>query len=121
MRILKWFPALFLMLLIFSFSAQPSLNLPNFGWVDTIAKKSGHVIGYALLAWSYWYAFEFYKDKRWLVWLFVLLYAMTDEFHQLFVAGRHPSIWDVVIFDNVGALISLWFISYIKQKQPDKA
>jgi len=116
MRISKWLPAFVVMLAIFLFSAQPSVNLPNFGWADAIFKKSGHVIGYALLAWSYWNAFGFDEEKRWLSWLFVILYALTDEFHQSFVIGRHPSIWDVVIFDNLGALISLWVIRYIRQK-----
>jgi VanZ family protein len=48
-----------------------------------------------------------------------LLYAVTDEIHQSFVPGRHPSIWDVVIFDNLGALIGLWLMhSYRKEKRP---
>jgi VanZ family protein len=68
----------------------------------------------------YWRALEFGQDKRWVAWLLVLLYAMTDEFHQSFVSGRHPTIWDVILFDNLGALISLWFIDrYRKQKRPD--
>ena len=110
MKIPKWLPALSMMLVIFWFSAHPASSLPDFDWADKLVKKGGHVIGYALLAWSYWYAFGFHKDKRWLAWLFVILYAMTDEFHQSFVAGRHPSVWDVIIFNNFGALISLWII-----------
>jgi len=118
MRILKWLPALFMMIVIFWFSAHPASGLPNFDWADAIVKKSGHVIGYALLAGSYGYALGFRKDKRWLVWLFSILYAMTDEFHQSFSTGRHPSIWDVLIFDNLGTLISLWMADRLtKQKR----
>mgnify|MGYP000214777858 CR=1 FL=1 len=36
------------------------------------------------------------KNKRWLVWVLVILFALSDEFHQSFVAGRHSSIWDVI-------------------------
>jgi VanZ family protein len=117
---LRWLPALFMMLLIFFISAQPSSQLPNFDWADKFIKKGGHVIGYAILALLYWRACNFMRNKRWAAWLLVLLYAATDEFHQSFVPGRHSTIWDVVIFDNFGALISLWLVSrYRKQKRPD--
>lgn len=79
------------------------------------------MLGYALLALSYWWAFDLEKNRRWFAWLFAVLYAMTDEFHQSFTAGRHPSVWDVLIFDNLGALISLWLANlYIKRKQPNR-
>jgi VanZ family protein len=109
-----------MMSVLFLFSAQSASHLPDFGGSDPFIKKSGHVIGYAILAFLYWRALEFGQDKRWVAWLLVLLYAMTDEFHQSFVSGRHPTIWDVILFDNLGALISLWFIDrYRKQKRPD--
>ena len=119
-KISKWLPALFMMLLIFLISAQPSSQLPNFDWADRLVKKGGHAIGYAILALLYWRAFDFKDGKHWVAWLLALLYAITDEFHQSFVPGRHPTIWDVMIFDNFGALISLWFFNrYRKQKRPD--
>jgi VanZ family protein len=118
----KWLPALALMLVIFWFSAQPSADLPNFNWADQIIKKGGHMIGYGLLAFLYWHAFDFQPGKRWLAWLLALLYAATDEFHQAFVPGRHPSVFDILVFDNSGALISLWFASLNeKRKRPDSA
>ncbi len=116
----KWIPALLMMGVIFWFSAHASADLPNFDWVDAIVKKSGHVIGYALLAFSYWYALGMDKNKRWLAWLLAILYALTDEYHQSYISGRHPSIWDVMIFDDLGALLSLWLATrYIKRKRPD--
>ena len=107
-RFFKWLPALLTMAVIFWFSSQPSSELPNFGLVDRMIKKSGHVFEYAVLSIWVLYALDFRKDRRWLAWLISLLYAATDEFHQSFVPGRFPSVWDVVIFDNAGALISLW-------------
>ena len=116
----KWIPALVTMAVIFWFSAQPADKLPVFSWADTLVKKSGHVLGYAILAFWYWYALGMDKNKRWLAWLLAILYAVTDEYHQAFVLGRHPSIWDILIFDNFGALISLWLANkYVKQKRPD--
>jgi VanZ family protein len=119
-RLSKWLPALLVMLIIFWFSSQPNYSLPNFHWADAIVKKGGHVTVYAFLALAYWYALDFKKDNRWIAWLLAILYAATDEFHQSFTVGRHPSAWDVLIFDNLGALISLWLATlYIKRKQPD--
>src|ERR1043165_6879517 len=105
--LLRWLPALIMMIVIFLFSAQPAARLPNFDWADTLVKKGGHMIGYGVLALLYWRALDFERNKRWLAWLLVLLYAITDEFHQSFVSGRHPTIRDVMIFDSLGALISL--------------
>ena len=65
------------------------------------------MLGYAMLAWSYWYGLDFKSNKRWLVWLFGILYAVTDEYHQSFVTGRFPSAWDILAFDNLGILIAL--------------
>jgi len=121
MQIWNWIPALLTMAAIFWFSSQPADELPVFSWADMIIKKSGHIIGYALLAFWYWYGLGMDQNKRWLAWLLAIVYALTDEFHQTFVSGRNASLWDVVILDNLGALISLWLAGkWIKQKRPDR-
>ena len=108
------------MLLIFLVSAQSSSHLPNFDWADALVKKGGHAIGYAILAFLYWRGFELKENKGWVAWLLAVSYAITDEFHQSFVPGRHSAIWDLLIFDNAGALISVWLTArYRKQKRPD--
>ena len=115
----NWIPALLIMSVIFWFSSQPSSDLPNFDWADTAIKKGGHILGYALLAWSYWYALHLQPNKRKLAWLLAILYAVTDEYHQSFVTGRYPSVWDVLVFDNLGALLALSITNLsIKQKRP---
>lgn len=113
----KWLPALLMMLVIFWFSAQPASEMPTFDWAESVVKKGGHMIGYGLLAMSYWRAFDFRAEKRWLAWLLAVLYAATDEFHQSFVPGRNPWIWDIVVFDNLGALIALWLMTYFRRKK----
>jgi VanZ family protein len=119
--VLRWLPALLVMLTIFYFSAQPSTELPRFDWADRIVKKGGHMFGYALLAGSYWRAFHFRPARQWLAWCLAVLYAITDEFHQSVVPGRFPSAWDVLIFDNLGALISLWLLGLYKRGRSDLA
>jgi VanZ family protein len=116
----KWLPALLMMLVIFWFSAQPASEIPTFDWAEGIIKKGGHMVGYGLLAVSYWRAFDFKEEKRWLAWLLAVLYALTDEFHQSFVPGRNPWIWYFVVFYNIGAWIALWLKThYRREKRPD--
>ena len=105
----RWVPALILMIVIFLFSSRTSNELPNFGGLDYFVKKSAHGIGYGLLALSYLRALPNRNYK--LAWLLAVLYSATDEFHQSFVPGRHPAATDVLIFDNLGAMIAL-FIHY---------
>jgi VanZ family protein len=116
----RWLPALAFMAIIFAFSSNPSKNLPNFVNWDYVIKKSGHVIGYGLLALSYLHGMEWKKERRWLAWLLAVLYAASDEFHQSFVSGRHPSIFDVMIFDNFGALAALFFYSHYRSMKDSK-
>jgi len=104
------------MVVTFFVSAQPATELPNFNWADKLVKKSGHMIGYALLASSYWHGLGKPKDRLWLAWLLAILYAATDEYHQTFTPGRHPSIWDVLIFDNLGSVIGLWVFSHFRKQ-----
>lgn len=99
-----------MMVVIFWFSSQPITQLPDFSWADTLIKKSGHMIGYGLLATAYWRGLDRKRDQWWLAWVLAIVYALTDEYHQRFVFGRHSTIWDVLIFDNLGALIGLWLM-----------
>lgn len=116
--VLRVLPALLMMLAIFVFSATPSRNFQS-DWLRYIFNKSGHVIGYTLLTLAYWRAFGFSKKSSWLAWPLALLYAATDEYHQSFVPGRHPAAFDVLVFDQAGALIAVLLAQYLlKQKQP---
>lgn len=113
----RWLPALLIMAVIFAFSSQPSDNLPNFrGW-DYFVKKSGHAIGYGLLALSYFHFLKYNSKQYWLAWLLTVAYAMTDEFHQVFSAGRHASFIDVFIFDGFGAFLALLLYFLFSRKQ----
>lgn len=102
----RWLPALILMIAIFAFSSRTSSELPSFGGWDYFVKKSAHGIGYGLLALSYLRALP-NRNYR-LAWLLAVLYSATDEFHQSFVPGRHAAITDVLVFDNLGAFITLF-------------
>ena len=90
---------------------------------DYVIKKTGHMIGYGMLALSYFYFLNYDKKKYWLAWLMALAFSATDEFHQSFVPFRRGSVYDVLIFDNLGALLALWihFVYWRKhEKEIDK-
>ncbi len=103
----RWGPAGLAMVTIFLFSARPSTELPDLGHWDYFVKKGGHLLGYALLALAYWRGLNLEPGKRWFAWGLAICYAITDELHQGFVPGRHPSLFDILFFDNLGAVLGL--------------
>jgi VanZ family protein len=116
--IFRWLPASLMMLAIFLYSAGQALDMPQ-SVLRLLVNKTGHVIGYAMLALSYWRAFNFNANRRWAAWLLAVLYAITDEYHQSFVPGRHSSLFDVLVYDNLGACLALLLAGlFLKQKQP---
>lgn len=86
--------------------------------LTVLVRKSAHATEYALLAVSILYALrcnDVQSDKaNWLAWFMTVLYACTDEFHQLFVPGRAGLLTDVMI-DAAGAAAGLMVI-YLLQK-----
>ena len=100
-----------MMLVIFAFSATPGKDLPNFEWADVLVKKGGHMLGYGLLALFFLRGLHGKSDKDRrapiMAWGLAVLYAITDEFHQSFVPGRHASPMDVLI-DGIGAAVLLF-------------
>jgi VanZ family protein len=121
--LLRWFPAFALMTIIFLFSNTPESNLPNFGLFDVIVKKGSHIVVYGLLAVAYWFGLQFDRRRWWIALLYVILYAMTDEFHQSFIPGRHPSWVDVLAFDGGGATLGVILASrmWVKRKLKTKS
>jgi len=96
-------PPLLLMGLIFFLSAQPDLN-SGFGVWDTIGRKILHAATYGTLFLLWWRALGWRENPLPAV-AITLLYAVSDEFHQTFVEGRHGSPLDVAI-DAAGVMIA---------------
>jgi VanZ family protein len=106
----QWGPAILVMTVIYAASSTPHSGLPDLGTWDFFAKKAGHMFGYALLACSYYHALTrggiFSRGRLALALCLAFLYAITDEFHQRFIPGRSPSVYDVLV-DTVGASLGL--------------
>jgi len=105
--LLRVLAPLALMAVIFYFSAQSSAA--HYSWWEVVARKLGHVTGYALLTalWAWALGGVVRRPLLWAVAL-ALAYACTDEFHQTFVHGREGTPRDVAI-DAIGiAIVALW-------------
>jgi VanZ family protein len=110
-RLDPWAPPIALMGVIFVLSAQPDLSTGLGAW-DLIGRKIVHVSEYALLCVLWWRAFREVSVARTAVALAFcvsLAYAMTDEFHQTFVHGRHGTPLDVGI-DALGMAVAAGLI-----------
>lgn len=87
--------------------------------VGLIIRKLAHFSEYALLGFSLLLHIHQIEKKTlvrlpWLwAWGIGTLYAASDEFHQGFVAGRGPSVVDVMIDSAgviAGVLVMLWIL-----------
>ena len=114
-----WLPPLAWMGVIFFLSAQPDLpGLPG-SLLDTLLKKSGHFVVYAVLAFLWYRALSRggMADRAvlGLVFAIAVIYGMSDEFHQSFIPGRHPGLSDVLI-DAMGAATAIGVIGWRNTK-----
>lgn len=120
------------MAVIFTFSNQANSNAATeeyFGSLNYIVRKTAHVLEYTILCglayWSYRKvqtlrsaASEALSQKQKAPvafacllppFLFTVLYAISDEWHQSFVPGRSAEVSDVLI-DSSGALLFCVFL-----------
>lgn len=107
--LLRWLPAVVMMVIIYLFSSTPAHALPFFGPLDLVVKKGGHALGYGLLGLAYYYALppRLHTGYRWiLALLMAVVFSLSDEYHQSFIEGRNPSLVDVLI-DTGGAALAL--------------
>jgi len=108
--ICRWGPAVLVMGLIFAASSTSGSEIPDFGYLDYVAKKGGHLIGYALLGAAFIYALNHdgssSRIRFFTAGILAFLYAVTDEWHQSFVPGRNPDARDICI-DMLGAILGI--------------
>ena len=105
-----WGPPLALMALIFAFSAMPSDTEEHAWWVFLL-RKVAHFTEYALLCGLLIRAL---RGRLLAAWTLTVLYAATDEFHQMFVDGR-VGTWHDVVIDAAGALVAVALVRRYSQ------
>ena len=96
----------------------PSLAPETVHTAVVLVRKAAHVSEYAVLTVLVWRLVTEYRPATggtyvwpniWLTLIVVVLYAASDEFHQLFVRSREASVRDVLI-DSSGAILALILI-----------
>ena len=111
----QWYrvvPMLAVMGTIFFLSHQPgdTIVLPDVPDIDKLL----HSLVYGILAATTLYALPENRSGTYpvrtgiVVILFCLAYGISDEFHQSFIPGRCPSIWDIGA-DLLGAVVVVFF------------
>jgi VanZ family protein len=104
-----WLPAIAIAAIIFALSARPNLRVTE-GDLDLVLRKLAHMVVFGLLAAGCLRGLTFHgvRGRAALVGAASLAtaYAISDEFHQTFVAGRSGAPLDVAI-DLVGILVAL--------------
>ena len=93
-----------------------NLNIDNqnqiLGDISFYVSKSAHYLEYGMLALLLSMAFILVKKRRYrylFIMLVVILYAISDEIHQMFSDGRTPRVLDVMI-DSLGGLTMVLLI-----------
>jgi VanZ family protein len=113
-RLWRWLPVVIWAAVIFLLSSRPGSDFPSLGFA---VQKGFHVAEYALLAVL---LFRALSGEGWsagkaslVAWLLTVLYAGSDELHQLFVNTRNGSIVDVGI-DAIGAILGITFARLVQ-------
>ena len=137
-KIIRWLPVLLWMGIIFYLSAQPAkesseLSSVVMNWLlglaenwiavdesffHLVVRKGAHLSAYFILAVLTMFATETAFSRKLfqtgLVFAICVLYAMSDELHQLFVPGRSGQMSDVGI-DAVGAILGIGFYIIVQK------
>lgn len=117
--LVRWMPAIGWMGVIFYLSHQPATELekilPYFNRFFPAMQSFnwGHFIAYFILGlFLFWALLERFNHLRGkiVIILLCMLYGVTDEIHQLFVAGRHFD-WLDIRNDAIGAALAMLFVS----------
>jgi len=118
-----WGPVIAWALVIFWFSSRPTGTVSEVNWQDFVFKKFLHVVFFGMLATLIYRASINSKVSKLNSVKFSILmtvtYGILDEFHQSFTVGRQPGVRDVV-FDALGALISMYVLWTLLPKAPEK-
>lgn len=107
-----WLPVFLWCMVIYYFSSIPNLrsDLPS-RW-DFILRKIAHMAEYGILTFLFFRAAaQNLGPRRSVAYaaVFSLTYALTDEYHQLFVFGRSGNLADAFI-DSLGIFLATFLI-----------
>ena len=110
----RWIPAILIMVGIFYMSSRTSTELTSmFPFFDNL--NWGHLVAYFVLSITYMWALVPKIEIRTSMVIAVLLsvlYGFTDEWHQMYVPGRAPDLYDI-LNDFIGATVGVLGYRYV--------
>lgn len=116
MKLLRaWGPVILWMAVIFLGSTRQRIVVSPEYSINFLFFKTLHVLEYGFL---YLLTFRATKNKV-TSFIIVILYAITDEIHQLFVPTREGTVRDVII-DGLGAGVAWITITKLLPRMPNK-
>ncbi len=104
----------------------PDISDEKIALAHFVTRKIAHFLEYGLLAFLAARAFSSSSNqllrRRWFLisLLLVVIYSLTDEYHQSFVPSRGASIYDSLI-DTLGGLTALLLYSAWRSKRKTKS
>ena len=115
-----WGPPIVWAAVIFALSSIPQSDVPSLinPVLEFIAKKTGHVLEYGILALLLLRALQGHRQRFVVAGVISFLYAISDEFHQSFVPHREPTLRDVII--DGAAVAFFLLLSYLWMSRRDR-
>lgn len=83
------------------------ININNIELLSLIIRKLAHFTEYFILGILVYNAVNSYNKKTYSAIIICILYAISDEIHQIFVPGRSCQILDILI-DSIGSITGIY-------------
>lgn len=87
-------------------------NINNLDIISFIVRKIAHLSEYLILGILVHNLIKNYNKKTFIAILICIIYAISDEIHQIFVPGREFKLLDICI-DSLGSIIGIYMYKYI--------
>jgi VanZ family protein len=119
--LLRWLPALTIMVVIFALSSQSGLRISDDPGVDRPARTLAHLLSYGALGAALLFATSggSRPSLRTVLLAFALAvaYGLSDEVHQAFVPDRTGQFRDLVV-DAIGAALGVAGATLVLRRMP---
>lgn len=89
-------------------------NITNIKLLSLIIRKLAHFTEYFILGILIYNLIHSYDKKIYMAIIICVLYAISDEIHQLFVPGRSCQLLDILI-DSIGSIVGIYLLYLIKK------
>jgi VanZ family protein len=99
----------------------PHIGAENVELIHHVIRKCAHFVEYFIFFLFLYRGIragrrEFHWSWGLIAWAIAALYSLSDEFHQIFVQSRGPSIRDSLL-DSTGAFLALLIVFYIYRRR----